>query len=93
MKTKLKVSKTDAEMADVNVMAKEIADRLKPVERKIYIEALGREITVTEDGHTQRVKGPERVALSHNKNSTTIGEKFPWLEELKAKLEKEKTNA
>lgn len=71
-KIDMKKIRTDAEMASVENMANEINKTIKP----ITING------VTYHNVMARVMGPERVRISHNKNSTPIGEIYPQLREL-----------
>ena len=75
MAAKLKRARTDAEMADVHNMANEINRNMKPVSKIIIID--GKEYTVQLTGEAARLAGPERVRISHNPNSTPLGDIFP----------------
>lgn len=71
----MKRARTDAEMASVENMANEINRNMKPVARTLVID--GKEYTVTLTGEAARLAGPERVRISHNPNSTPLGDIFP----------------
>lgn len=68
-------------------MGREIAKNIKPIERTINV--FGRNMIVTVSGEEQRVKGPELVRISHNKNTVTLGEIFPTLYDIKIERAKE----
>jgi len=75
----LNMSKFKENYFDVNVMGQEIDKTIKPM----VVESPwhpGKQITLT--GRDARMAGPERVRMSHNKNSTPIGEIYPQLKEL-----------
>lgn len=59
------------EYYSVDVMGREIDKTVKPV----VVDSPwhpGKQFTLT--GRDARIAGPERVAMSHNKNSTPLGE-------------------
>lgn len=78
-KIDMKKIRTEAEMADVTVMGLEVEERYysKPVEEVIQHHGIAFRRTITP--FEQRKRGPNLVKLSHNKNSTRLGDIFPEL--------------